>query len=376
MTKHQNIRQENNKAADWISSINWDQIYTPTLRISLHLILWAFLTLNYYLAYSRFDPNPAIVFSLVFKDLFTVITSFYFIAYYIFPKALFKGKFLTTFLWMAVVYFWWLIVTYLTIKYISTHFTMSTRMTLYAQSVLDGGIKSIFLPKKIVYTLIDATYIFMPPLSIKLIKSIFSLSTRSIALERDNLNLEINFLKSQINPHFLFNSLNNIYTLSIKSDQRASTLILHLSDLIRYTLYESEAEKVLLSRELSFLEDFIELERVRYGNNVTINFRIEGEVEDQPIVPLVLFPFIENAFKHGADASIGPAWVSIFLKIEEKTLLFEVANSVGKGVVKNEFNGVGINNVKKRLQLHYANNYNLNIEPSESQYKITLLINI
>ncbi|UOQ70668.1 sensor histidine kinase [Hymenobacter cellulosilyticus] len=201
----------------------------------------------------------------------------------------------------------------------------------------------------------DFSVTTLPAVLIRFVQFLLTSSNQSLRLQRENLNLEVSFLKAQVNPHFLFNTLNNIYTMVVKQDERAPTMVQHLTDLMHYTVYESDAALVPLSREVGFLEDYLELERLRYGKKVSIRYQKSGPVEQFRITPLLFFPFVENAFKHGVDSSLDASWVSITLRVQDGQLHFEVSNSLTPtGPPRREFGGVGIANVQKRLQLHYA----------------------
>src|SRR5690606_16621918 len=158
------------------------------------------------------------------------------------------------------------------------------------------------------------------------VKSLMEDSFRILKLECDKLAMELDFLKSQISPHFLFNTLNNVYWMSEKKDPRTSTTILGLSNLVRYSLYQSKDDRILLSKEVQFIKDYIDLARLRCS--VPIETEIEDINEPYQIVPLILIPFVENAFKHGPFRSRAKSWVEISLKIENDNLIFIVKNGV------------------------------------------------
>ena len=192
-----------------------------------------------------------------------------------------------------------------------------------------------------------------------------------------NTELELNLLKSQINPHFLFNTLNNIYSLSLQKSDRSPEMILKLSDLMRYMLYECNVPLIDLQREIQFLQDYIDLEKIRHGEKVEILFSVQGAPDGLKIPPLLLIPFVENAFKHGVNAQFGNAWVHINLLLENNQIVFEIKNNKPQTATQRNLNssGIGIENAKKRLQLIYPNKHVLEINDLPATFHIKLSIN-
>ncbi|HEX3079510.1 MAG TPA: histidine kinase, partial [Puia sp.] len=195
-------------------------------------------------------------------------------------------------------------------------------------------------------------------------------------LEIDKIKNELNFLKAQFQPHFLFNTLNNIYSLTFNNSQLAGKSILQLSGLLRYVLYESEGEKVDLQKEINHLKEYIELEKIRFASRMELSFNISGDTSDKKIIPILLIPFLENAFKHASNKLDEKIWITIDLIIKENNLSFTVENSVfadGKTQVQHSYSGIGLENVKRRLSLLYKN-YTLNHELKENYYHAYLMI--
>lgn len=214
------------------------------------------------------------------------------------------------------------------------------------------------------------------PLSLKFMRSFYRLQDERNKLSRLNTRLELDFLKSQLNPHFLFNSLNNIYALALAKSDKAPEMIIKLSDLMRYMLYECNVDKNDLLKEISFMRAYIDLEKIRHGENVEISFTEEGDMKGKKIPPLLLVPFIENAFKHGINAQFGKSWVHIHIKAGARSLLFKSENNKPfKGQTLSKFSGgIGIENTKKRLEIIYPDHYKLNIDENSSTYSVTLEI--
>lgn len=203
------------------------------------------------------------------------------------------------------------------------------------------------------------------------------LQQQKLEIEIQNINIEKDFLKSQLNPHFLFNTLNNLYGLSVKKDDSAPEVILNLSDLMSYTLYESNSEKVALEKELDFIKNYFELEKMRYPKDKNIELKIIGDdqISGLYIAPLLTFTFIENAFKYGLKNSENQ-FINQKIKIENDTFYFVLENDFDKTEINKEFGGIGLENIKKRLHLLYPNQHDLKISTSENSFKVELKINL
>lgn len=208
---------------------------------------------------------------------------------------------------------------------------------------------------------------------IKLSRSWYTLQN----VERENLSLELNSLKSQINPHFFFNSLNSIYSLALKKDERTPKVILELSQLMRYMLYEVGEEKVALDKELDLMMAYVDLQRLRADYSTQIDFQVEGALEGKLIAPLLFFPLIENSFKHGIKGTSDKGYVIINLQVEGQNLMLKITNNKGEidDVEQGKFGGIGIENVKKRLKLIYPNS-ELTIQDKDESFNVEVKIKL
>ncbi|MDZ7899685.1 MAG: sensor histidine kinase [Arcicella sp.] len=190
--------------------------------------------------------------------------------------------------------------------------------------------------------------------------------------------LEIDFLRLQINPHFLVNTLNNIYSLVVMEDHRSPKAILSLSNLLNYVLYESSLPTISLEKEISFLQDFVALEKIRNSSKMQVSMKVEGELVGD-IAPLLLIAFIENAFKHGGGDSTIPSFININVKVEQNTLFLSVVNSKPRTAsekIKKTLGGIGLVNVQNRLVSLYPNRHSLQVIPEPSKYQILLVIQL
>ncbi len=209
---------------------------------------------------------------------------------------------------------------------------------------------------------------------IRLAHSFVKSQNEKKALENANLNAEVNFLKSQINPHFLFNTLNGIYSQAHAKSEHTEHSILKLSDLLRYVLYESGEDKVALSKDIQYLSNYIDLQKLRLSQKVKIEYEVAGETNSHQIAPLLLITFVENAFKHGISYT-NPSIIKIQLRIFEKTLTLLVSNPVTE---TNSFagGGLGLKNVIRRLDLLYPSKYWLDIVHNDHLHIVNLKINL
>ena len=196
-------------------------------------------------------------------------------------------------------------------------------------------------------------------------------------LEKEKLNTELNYLKSQINPHFFFNTLNNLYALSEKNhNSELSAGIASLSSLMRYMLYDAKADEVPMEKEIAHVKNIIEVHQLRYSDDddYTVSFNVTGDLIDKKIAPLIFAPFVENAFKHGIELN-KPSFIKINIEAKENQLLFETSNSnFKKNTDEHKHAGIGLENVKRRLQLIYPHQHHLTIENKSELFKVKLII--
>ena len=218
--------------------------------------------------------------------------------------------------------------------------------------------------------------IYSLSLSIRFIQKWQDDEKRKSAIEKEKISTELSYLKQQINPHFLFNALNSIYSLTINTSRQASDAILKLSSILRYMLYETENRWVKLTEEINIIRDFIELQKLRLTDKVSVAFQITGESGHFRIPPLLLIPLIENAFKHGAD-NINDSFIDIRLSIMENRLEVTVVNKVVQNSAEiNHNSGIGIKNIRRRLDLLYGDNYTLEIVQKDDVFNVNLQLNL
>lgn len=191
----------------------------------------------------------------------------------------------------------------------------------------------------------------------------------------DKVNTEINYLRAQINPHFLFNTLNNLYGLSLEKSEKTPEVILKLSKIMDYMLFDLDGTKVPLTKDVENLENYIELEKIRQGNNAKILFTKSGTIDSQLIEPLLLLPLVENAFKHGVNQLIEGAYLEIKLEVAGDKLKFEVTNNYRQSTAEKQMHpSIGLTNLRRRLELFYPNRHTLTIRDDSVNYHVLLTL--
>jgi len=285
---------------------------------------------------------------------------------------------------------------YFNVYFLFNKFFQPEKIGLYVLLLLFSAIATYYIINTIDYYVIALQYpwgkhlsfwlVFMR--SALLILGIISLSIafrtiqianqkekEAAALRNENLETELKFLKSQINPHFLFNALHNIYTLSYLGSKNAADMILKLSNLLRYMTYEGNKDWVPIEKEVDYLRDFIDLQKLKEEHNGNINIQYEIATEGIIIPPMLLIPFIENSFKHSKIEDKEEGWININMYANKQKLHFHVANSQPvKSFTKDHVGGVGLKNVKRRLDLIYGKNYEMEIKNEAKSFTVDLNI--
>jgi len=202
----------------------------------------------------------------------------------------------------------------------------------------------------------------------------FEFESKKKAVENEKLTAELNFLKAQINPHFLFNTLNNLYYLAYTQSPNTTEVISKLSQMMRYMIYDSNHPKVPLTKEIEYMQNYISLERLRLNDQVPIHLEIKGNPDGVQITPLIFITFLENAFKHGVSNSQPHSWVNIFIDVQGTECFYRVQNSKIARADKTtgEKSGIGLQNVKRRLDLSYPGQYRLEVTENEKEYIVQL----
>ena len=213
--------------------------------------------------------------------------------------------------------------------------------------------------------------------AIKLAKVWFLKQQAYQQIEHEKVQAELQLLKSQVHPHFLFNTLNNLYALTLRRSEQSPAVVLKLSELLSYMLYECNAAEVSLAKEIAFMKNYIGLEQLRYGDRLDMSLSISGDWENKLIAPLLLIPFVENAFKHGTSEQLEQAWMHLDLAVTGDTLKFKLINSREAEPHSEQFSGgIGLQNVQKRLHLLYPERHDLRLIAEDETFMVVLTLQL
>jgi len=359
-------------------------------RVRRHLFFWItwclYFALTYLVPFSwvpAWDlrgPKPQIekyglVISclriLMNSSLMTVVHMIlvYGILYYFLPRYLSKSKKRIGITALLIV-FVFVIACFNYLNFLMT-FAISTRMGQFEKMPDANFIIPIWI-RQIVFNYPTVVGIAV---AIKLLKRWYLKQKETEQVIREKVNAELQLLKAQVHPHFLFNTLNNIYSFILNGSDRATEMIKKLSSLLNYILNDCNQRFVSLEKEISMVQDYIALEQIRYGDRLNLSMHLQGSAKGKMISPLLLIPFVENSFKHGTSRTLTHPWVKLEIHIEQDFLELKLSNN--KPEVSQEITnkkGIGLSNVKKRLQLLYPDTHSLTILENDMSYDVFLKI--
>jgi two-component system, LytTR family, sensor kinase len=346
-------------------------------RLWVHSIFWGLMFWVYWFGIGF--PSDTIIYKFITSINLTIsgIIFFYTLTYFVINiDKNNKGvkKYFFIIISMMIFYFIMAGLSYLRVQLIIENNWLSAknnRMYGVIENYYKEGFWTYFKVSNILTDTLELSFTTLPAFFLKFLR-IFS---RNLIEKKQ---LEIDFLRLQINPHFLTNTLNNIYSLVVTEDQRSPNAILSLSNLLDYVLYESSYQEVSIEKEVKFLEDFIELEKIRNSQRLSINFTVEGDLHGK-IAPLILIAFIENAFKHGVGDSTMGNYINVSISMIENTLLFKVINSKPTQQSqkrKTSLGGIGLSNTKRRLESLYPKRYELLIKNERNIHEILLSLQL
>lgn len=347
-----------------MARLNWS-------RIGLHVVFWlVYIVLNGVLncilhgKLPIWDHLPATMLGELFS-LPPKIALVYFIFYYIIPLYLDRSKvgilvalMLAAFVTTAI--FYRLFVGYL-------YFPIFAPERNFVIFNLNGFVLALF----------DLFITTAAAASIKMIRVHYKSIEFEQELIREKLQSELSFLRAQTNPHFLFNTLNNLFVLARKKSDKTADAIMMLSKIMRFVLYECRQPRIAVSDEARVIQDYIELEKLRYNKRLTVDYQEDTDNPHASIAPLLLLPFVENSFKHGASGTTGDVIISIQIFLRNNQLTFMVKNTVDSDVDSNGISGgIGLRNVQRQLDLLYAGHYNLHTGRENGFFIAELQLNL
>ena len=328
------------------------------IRILYHVLFWIVLyildVVIFGFGYENFDHFVPLVLAEVPPQIFLAYT----VMYWIIPRYVAKKLFFES-------------VFYLFVAFMVYGFVGHILFLIFSLYSGDVGIGD--LPKILVrgfYALLHASI----AIAIKLVKMWYENERRVSEMEKSKLESELKMLKDQVNPHFMFNTLNNLYGLIGKNPIHAQESVLRLSRILHFMLYESNHNRIPLLQEIRCINDYIELEKLRYPGNLSISLNVQDHVNDLSVAPLTIFPFVENSFKHGASEMIQDAWINIDFSTFKNSFVFKIENGKGPKLSTSEDKGIGLNNVKRRLELVYGGDHSLQIMDSAESFLVVLKI--
>lgn len=334
-------------------------------RIAYHISFWlVYLFLNSWLGsiFNRVDWGLAFLgetFVLPVKILLT-----YFVFYYVIPLYLDRDK-----VYKLVG------LTLLAFIVASLIYRTVTAFIFFPIFEPERNIPFFFLPG-FYLTAFDLFITVAAATTIKMIRVHYKSLEFEQQLLREKLQSELNFLRAQTNPHFLFNTLNNLYVLARKKSDRTADAIMMLSKIMRFVLYECRSPRIPVADESKIIQDYIELEKLRYNNRLNVKFEENIEQPGGSIAPLLLLPFVENSFKHGANSTTGDANISVSLSLKNNVLDFIVQNTVEPGDRPSGSEGIGLKNVQRQLDLIYPDRYELDLGQENGTYTARLRVKL
>ena len=332
-----------------------------------HLLFWGIIMLTYTISEWGYSNNFVEAFLFELYYLPARLLAVYINWFVLIPKWLYKNQ--------LIVYLVLLGLLLSILALLQSYFAIYCDLPAFFSNTLEFSFKGLTL-SKMVHSVVIITSPVAFSTGIKLFMDWYEQRNRAKQLLIEKRDAELKYLKSQINPHFLFNTLNNMYGLSIEKSKKLPNMILKLSDFLSYSLYESNTEKTSIGREMQLIRDFVELEIYRYENRVKVHWAIKSGLEDTPILPLLFMPLVENAFKHGVREEIKQAEIHIKLWKEKRQLNFEVVNSRSDFHSDTATPGIGLNNLKRRLEIGYLGKYSLNTQVVENHFYATLKLEI
>jgi len=334
--------------------------------ILVHILFWLVYLLVITVLSATFYDRATFteIFLQLSVSLWIDVAATYFTAYYLLPKFLLKKKYLlfSGLMLLSVVGF--VLIQRAVQIYISWPL-------FYPESTMERE----FFDFNPAYSVVNIYAVVFIVTSARLFKYWFINQNRAFELEKQKVEAELKYLKSQVHPHFLFNTLNNLYALTLDKSDLAPAVVLRLSDLLSYMLYDANERTVPLQKEIALIDNYIELETLRRGGELNIDYQKDVDQPMTPVAPLLFIPFIENSFKHGVWNDAGQPEMAVKLIIKDYHLYFEVSNTIGpdpEGENVTRGDGIGLKNVQRRLEILYPENHNLTIEERNGKYIVIL----
>ena len=326
-----------------------------TINIGLHIIVWVVFLILPILIFPKilalFDLDNCFIFNYLTISVLLVLY-FYFNYYFAVPTYYFKQKY-----------------------FAFTGLHVAFIIAVFIWVILFNRLNGPCVNPEVEPSLSHLSKNILPRhLLVFFVSLLMRLNKRLTSIDAKKTKTELQLLRAQVNPHFLFNVLNTIYGQAMIKSEHTADSITKLSDLMRYSLKEANVSKVALDKEIAYLESYISLQKLRLTNKTKVDFQLEGRTDFLQISPMLFIPFIENAFKYGVSNEVETT-IIIILKVIDKQINFSVENTkLPNRTIIEESNKIGIKNVKSRLDLIYGSLYTLNITNTDTHYKVQLLL--
>ncbi len=342
-------------------------------RISLHILFWVVLSVFYDAIASFVSGKP--FFGTLIHDLKYFFPSdllgVYFTLYILIPKFLFRKRYLEFAIYSLLFFGVLILLVALPLQYYGL-------FVEFKQDFIREG-----RPFPSFYDFISHNFLIAVTIklmiigiasSIKIAKYWLVSQQRQQNLLKEKLEIdlqlkesELRYLKSQINPHFLFNAMNNLYSLTLEKSSKAPEVVLKISSILDYVLYECNVTEIDLEREIGNINDYIDLQKIRYGEDTDIKIKVQGDTGNIRIAPLLILPLVENAFKHGLDKHVRKGYIDIQMVVDEDNVFLVMIRNSLRGEKNHDKEGIGILNLKKRLELQYPNKYEFDLKIDEEE---------
>lgn len=343
-------------------------VFSPRYRLTRHLLYWTFHVIVWAIFWTIMNTAPITFYRYVFNMTLWVpvfILFGYPLAYWAVPKLLFKGKIVQFFL---VVLGWGIAGLFINGGY-RTYVYVPIQEMLAFDYIPSKG----FQPESYLCMTTSAA----SPMIVKFFK-LWTYKQRDwMAVQQEKIAAELQLLKAQVHPNFLFNTLNNIYSFSLEESPKTPGLILKLSSLLSYMLYDCNADQVRLEKEVEMMKNYADLETERNGSEVEVSWSVDGNIRDSFISPLLMLPFLENAFKHAMAREVERHWLSIDISLKGGLLRCKIANSKSELLVYDKGrNGNDVANVKRRLEVMYPDSYELKMHDEGNFFVVSFLLKL
>ena len=330
----------------------------------IHLMCWLMLAFIMTMIFQKILGTSAAVLLAVSINLLGFAVLIYGHLWYLLPKLFDTKRYLIYFLGITTLIFGTSIIRFWVGWQWSIHY--------------DPSLEVQFTPQYFSVMVVGSLFLILITIPLRLIEAWFTKKELEQNLRTHQLEAELRFLKAQVNPHFLFNALNNIYSLSFTASKKAPEMILKLSEMMSYMLYDCKSDTVPLSAELKYLRNYIDLQQLKKEGQYKIGFDVQGVFDDLQIVPMLFIPFFENAFKHGNVDDLGKGWIKSSLSVEGDLLRFNISNTLGEKQMlqRNDKGGVGLQNILSRLELLYPDKHSLTINRNDHIFQVNLHLNL